>query len=84
LHPPSVCPAAGPAPASGAASKNRLAHAVKRFAVQPKCWIVEGTIACLNRCRRLAKDGECLNRKALAILRLASIRRMLRKLCPPE
>src|ERR1700692_768398 len=32
------------------------------------------TIAWLNRCRRLAKDWECLNRKALAFLRLAAIR----------
>ena len=37
----------------------------------------------LNRCRRLAKDWECINRKALAFLRLASIRLMLRKLCNP-
>jgi hypothetical protein len=34
-----------------------------------------------NRCRRLAKDWECLNKKALAFLRWASIRLMLRKLC---
>src|SRR5436190_9820966 len=51
------------------------------FAVLPKRWIVERTIAWLSRCRRLAKDWECLNRKALAFLRLASIRLMLRKLC---
>ena len=38
-------------------------------------------LAC--RCRRLPKDWECLNRKALAFLRLASIRLMLRKLCNP-
>ena len=50
------------------------------FVVLPKRWIVERTIAWLNRCRRLAKDWECLNRKALAFLRLASIRLMLRKL----
>jgi hypothetical protein len=31
----------------------------------------------------LAKDWECLNQKALAFLRLASIRLMLRKLCNP-
>jgi transposase len=56
---------------------------VSRFVVLPKRWIVERTIAWLNRCRRLAKDWECLNRKALAFLRLASIRFMLRKLCNP-
>lgn len=51
------------------------------FVVLPKRWVVERTFAWLNRCRRLAKDWECLNRKALAFLRLASIRLMLRKLC---
>jgi transposase len=54
---------------------------VKGFVVLPKRWLVERTFAWLNRCRRLAKDWECLNRKALAFLRLASIRLMLRKLC---
>jgi len=53
----------------------------KGFTVLPKRWIVERTIAWLNRCRRLAKDWECLNRSALAFLRWASIRLMLRKLC---
>jgi transposase len=56
---------------------------VSGFVVLPKSWIVERTIAWLNRCRRLAKDWENLNRKALAFLRLASIRLMLRKLCNP-
>ena len=51
--------------------------------VLPRRWVVERTIAWLNRCRRLAKDWENLNRKALAFLRLASIRLMLRKLCNP-
>lgn len=51
------------------------------FEVLPKRWIVERTIGWLNRCRRLAKDWECRTRKALAFLRLASIRIMLRKLC---
>ena len=50
----------------------------KGFVVLPKRWVVE-----LGRCRRLAKDWECLNRKGLAFLRLASIRLMLRKLCNP-
>jgi transposase len=53
----------------------------KTFTVLPKRWIVERTIGWLNRCRRLAKDWECLNRKALAFLRWASIRLMLRRLC---
>jgi transposase len=57
---------------------------VKGFAVQPKRWIVERSIAWLNRCRRLTKDWENLNRNALAFLKLASIRLMLRKLCNPS
>lgn len=56
---------------------------ISGFVVLPKRWIVERTIAWLNRCRRLAKDWENLNRKALSFLRLASIRLMLRKLCNP-
>jgi len=55
----------------------------KGFFVLPKRWIVGRTFAWLGRCRRLAKDWECFNRKALAFLRLASIRLMLRKLCDP-
>ena len=55
----------------------------KGFAVLPKRWVVERTFAWLGRCRRLAKDWECLNRKGLAFLRLASIRLMLRKPCNP-
>jgi len=61
----------------------KRSDAAKGFAVLPKRWIVERTFAWLNRCRRLAKDWECLSRKALAFLRLASIRLMLRKLCNP-
>lgn len=54
-----------------------------RFVVLPKRWLVERTIGWLNRCRRLAKDWECLNRSGLAFLRWASIRLMVRKLCQP-
>jgi transposase len=57
---------------------------VKGFVALPKRWLVERTIAWLNRCRRLAKDWENLNRNALAFLKLASIRLMLRKLCNPS
>src|SRR5262245_58625301 len=42
----------------------------QRFVVLPKRWLVERTFAWLGRCRRLAKDWECLNRKALAFLKL--------------
>ena len=51
------------------------------FVVIPKRWIVERSIAWLNRCRRLAKDWERLNRSGLAFLRWASVRLMLRTLC---
>ena len=53
----------------------------KGFEVLPQRWVVERTFAWLNRCRRLAKDFENLTHNAVAFLRLASIRLMLRKLC---
>jgi transposase len=73
---------------SAARTGSWIIEVVKRnelhtFVVLPKRWIVERTLAWLNRCRRLAKDWENLNRKGLAFLRLASIRLMLRKLCNP-
>ena len=52
------------------------------FVVLPM-WVVERTLAWLNRCRRLAKAFESLSRNARAFLQLASIRLMLRKLCNP-
>jgi transposase len=57
--------------------------AAKGFIVLPRRWVVERTFAWLGRCRRLARDWERFNRKALAFLRLASIRLMTRKLCNP-
>jgi transposase len=54
---------------------------VGKFVVLPKRWIIERTIGWLNRCRRLAKDRDCLNSNALAFLRWASVRLMVRKLC---
>jgi transposase len=57
---------------------------VKGFVVLPKRWIVERTLAWLNRCRRLAKDCENRLRYALAFVHLAAIRLMVRKLCNPS
>ena len=62
----------------------RRSDRAKGFVVLPKRWIVERTIGWLGRCRRLAKDWENLNHNALAFIRLASIRLMLRKLCIPS
>ncbi len=61
----------------------KRADQAKGFVVLPRRWVVERTIAWLNRCRRLAKDCEILNRKARAFLPLASIRLILRILCNP-
>ena len=61
----------------------KRSDAAKGFVLVPKRWVVERTFAWLGRCRRLVKDWECLNAKALAFLNLASIRFMLRKLCNP-
>ena len=60
----------------------RSDHA-KGFVASRSGGVVERTFAWLGRCRRLAKDWENLNRKALAFLGLASIRFFLRKLCNP-
>ena len=49
-----------------------------RFVVPPKRWIVERTVAWLNRCHLLAKNRECLRRNALAFLRWAYVRLMPR------
>ncbi len=45
----------------------------KGFEVIPRRWVVERTIAWINRCRRLAKDYENLNRTAIAFIRLATL-----------
>ena len=51
------------------------------FVLLPRRRIVERSLACLNRCRRLAKDWENISRNALAFLQWASIRLMIRKIC---
>jgi transposase len=51
-----------------------------RFVVLPRRWVVERTIAWLNRCRRLAKDWEASIASSEAWLVIASIRRMTRRI----
>ena len=62
----------------------RRSDRTKGFVVLPQRWIVERTIGWLGRGRRLAKDWENRNHSALAFLKFASIRLMLRKLCNPS
>jgi transposase len=54
------------------------------FVVLPRRWVVERTIAWLNRCRRLAKDWEASTASSEAWLVIASIRRMTRRIAKLE
>jgi len=55
----------------------------KGFQLLPRRWVVERTFAWLGRCRRLAKDFEASIESALAWLKLAAIRFVVRKLARP-
>ena len=50
------------------------------FVVLPKRWIVERTLAWISRNRRLARDFERYAQSAVAFIRLAMIRILLRRL----
>jgi putative transposase len=52
------------------------------FLVLPKRWIIERTFAWLGKCRRLSKDYEHLVASSEAMIRLAMIGLMLRRLRP--
>jgi putative transposase len=54
------------------------------FQVLPKRWIVERTIAWISRHRRLAKDYERWEENSEAMVYLASIHLLLRRLAPPH
>jgi len=62
----------------------RRSDQARGFVLLPKRWVVERTFGWFGRCRRLARDWECLNRRARAFLLLASIRLMLRRLARNE
>lgn len=57
----------------------RDAH-VKGFEVQPRRRVVERTFGWLNKCRRLRKDYEHHTTNSEAMIRVASIALMLRRL----
>ena len=52
------------------------------FVVLPKRWIVERTFAWIGKCRRLSKDYEHSIASSEALIRLAMIGLMLRRLKP--
>ena len=52
----------------------------KGFVVLKRRWVVERTFGWLNKCRRLSKDYERHTRNSEAMIRLASIQLMLRRL----
>lgn len=54
----------------------------KGFVVQHLRWIVEQSIACLGRDRRLAKDYEYVNNSSETRVLIAAIGRSLRRLAP--
>ena len=45
-------------------------------------WVVERTIAWINRCRRLSKDFEHLAKNSVALIYWASIQRLLHFVAP--
>ena len=58
----------------------KRAEAARGFVVLPKRWIVERTPAWLTRCCRLARNLENLARTSVALIRLAMIKLMARRL----
>lgn len=52
----------------------------KGFQVRPHLWIVERTFGWLGRYRRLSKDYECFPQSSEAMIQVAMIRLMLRRL----
>lgn len=52
----------------------------KGFQVRPHLWIVERTFGWLGRYRRLSKDYECFPQSSEAMIQIAMIRLMLRRL----
>jgi len=58
----------------------RCEPGTKGFEVLPRRWVVERTLSWIRRNRRLARDVEHLARTAEALIKLAMIKIMLRRL----
>ena len=58
----------------------KRSDADKGFKLLPRCWVVERTIAWLNRNRRLAKDFEATIASAETWLMIASVKLLSRRL----
>ena len=56
----------------------------KGFEVLPRRWVVERTFAWLGRCRRLSKDYEAMPQSEEAMVYLAMIHLMVRRLQPAK
>ncbi len=60
----------------------RRPEGAKGFVLLPKRWVVERTFSWLGRWRRLSRDYEHLTESSEAMVRIASIGRMLRRIAP--
>jgi putative transposase len=58
----------------------KRATSAESFVVSPKRWIVERTLGWFNRYRRLSKDYELLPQTGEAVIRVAMIHLMIRRL----
>jgi len=58
----------------------KRSDAAKGFVLLPRRWVVERTIAWLNRNRRLAKDFEATTESSVTWLYIASVKLMSRRL----
>lgn len=59
---------------------DEMPHSLGRMNIQPRRWVVERTFAWAGRCRRLSKDYEGLPETEEALVSMAMVRLMLKRL----